>query len=112
MSLTERFEAYIEAYAAQDLDAVSDMLADDVRLRDWKISVTGKELAVAETRKNFAAAERIEIDILTTYAAPSAVAGELKIVVDGTEELHVVDVLAFGDDGRIESIRAYLGRPD
>ena len=73
MSPRERFNAYIEAYAAQDLDSVAAMFADD---------------------------------------DGDTVAGELKIVVDTTDELHVVDVVTFAPDGRIASIRAYLGRAD
>ena len=39
-------------------------------------------------------------------------AGELRIVVDGKIELHVVDVISFDSNGKIKSIRAYLGRSD
>lgn len=39
-------------------------------------------------------------------------AGELRIVVDGTIEMYVVDVISFDSNGKIKSIRAYLGRGD
>ena len=112
MSLQESFVAYLEAYTAKDLQRVSDMLADDVLLRDWKISVAGRVTALAETEKNFQSADSIDIEILRTYEADDAVAGELKITVDGTEVLHVVDVVSFNAAGKIQSIRAYLGRED
>ena len=48
----------------------------------------------------------------TTYENKNAVAAELKIIVDKTEELYVVDVLRFNSEGQIESTRAYLGRGD
>lgn len=35
-------------------------------------------------------------------------AAELKIVVDATEELYVVDVITFNAAGNITSIRAYM----
>ncbi len=66
MSPREYFVAYLEAYAAKDLQRVSDMLADDVQLRDWKISVSGRNSAVAETEKNFQSANSIQIEILRT----------------------------------------------
>ena len=112
MTTEERFAAYLAAYAAKDLEAIAAMFADDVRLRDWKISVRGKDAALAETQKNFAAAETIAIDILATYVAHGAVAGELRIVVDEREVLYVVDVVSFDAQGRITSIRAYRGRED
>ena len=112
MSLRDRFAAYLEAYADKDLERVSTMFADGVALRDWKISVSGKRAAVAETEKNFNAAESVRIDILNTYESDDAVAGELRITVDESEVLYVVDVVSYDADGKISSIRAYLGRED
>lgn len=112
MSAKERFAAYLEAYCAKDLRAVSGMFAADITLRDWKISVFGKAAAIAETDKNFRSAGTIEIDILATYESGDALAGELRIVVDKTEVLYVVDVLSFNEHGQISAIRAYLGRAD
>jgi hypothetical protein len=38
------------------------------------------------------------------------VAGELKIVVDGSIELFVFEVVDFDSVGKINAIRAFLGR--
>lgn len=103
---------YLEKYAAKDLESVSDLFAEDIVLRDWKIRVEGKTKAVEETRKNFANADTIEIEVLSTYENENTVAAELKITVDGVEELYVVDVITFNSNGKISSIRAYLGRGD
>ena len=108
----QAFVDYLAAYAAKDLARVAQMFAADIRLRDWKISVSGKEAAIAETDKNFRSALSIEIEVLSTYEAGDAVAGELRIVVDRSEVLHVVDVLTFDAQGKISAIRAYLGRAD
>jgi hypothetical protein len=86
------------------------MFADDITLRDWKILVTGKTAALAETRLNFDAARSIQIQTLRLYEATGSIVGELKIVVDGSIELFVVDVVDFDSEGRIKSIRAFLGR--
>ena len=88
------------------------MFADDIALRDWKISVSGKDAAIAETDKNVESADSIEIEILSTYESEDTVAGELKITVDKSEVLHVVDVVSYDGEGKIKSIRAYLGRED
>ena len=88
------------------------MFSDDIVLRDWKIRVSGKKLALEETRKNFEAADSIGIEVLSTYGNENTVAAELKITVDNTEDLYVVDVITFNSEGQIESIRAYLGRGD
>ncbi len=112
MSNSDRFVSYIQAYAKKDLVAVGDMLASSIHLRDWNLGVQGREAVLAETSKNFAAADTVEIAILALYenVRESSVAGELRIVVNGTDELHVVDVISFTPTGKIQSIRAYLGR--
>lgn len=103
---------YLERYAAKDLSSMEALFADDISLRDWKIHVLGKELALAETRKNFEAADSIEIVVLATYQNDNSLAAELKITVDQTEELYVVDVISLNAEDKISSIRAYLGRGD
>ena len=53
MDLNQSLKDYLAAYADKDLTAVSDMFAQNIKLRDWKISVSNKALAIAETEKNF-----------------------------------------------------------
>lgn len=103
---------YLEKYAEKDLDGIQEMFSENIVLRDWKIRVEGKEKAIDETRKNFKAADSIAIDVLSVYENTDTVAAELKITVDSTEELHVVDVITFDSHQKIQSIRAYLGRGD
>lgn len=104
--------SYLSRYAAKDIAAMDEIFAEDIVLRDWKIRVEGKEQALQETRKNFESADSIEIEVLSTYESNNTVAAELKITVDTTEELHVVDVITYNDARKIKSIRAYLGRGD
>jgi hypothetical protein len=110
MTSKERFLSYLRRYESKNLERISEMFAEDVSLRDWKISVDGKVSAVAETKANFEAAKSIQIQPLRLYEASSAVAGELKVVVDGNIELFVFEVVDFDSAGRIKAIRAYLGR--
>lgn len=108
----ERCLAYLKKYAEKDIKAIDQMFADDIVLRDWKIYVVGKDNALRETKKNFDSVESISIEVLSTYENENAVAAELKIVVDSTEELFVVDVVTFDKNLKIAAIRAYLGRAD
>ena len=103
---------YLKKYAEKDMVAMAEMFAEDIVLRDWKIMVSGKDDALAETQKNFRAADSIAIEVLSTYENEKTVAAELKITVDQEEELYVVDVITFDDESKIASIRAYLGRGD
>lgn len=112
MNLTDRFRHFLACYARKDLPGISRMLADSVSLRDWNISVQGRADVEQATSANFAAARSIDIDVLTVYESPYAVAGELRIVVDGQTELFVVDVIQFDPHGQVTAIRSYKGRTD
>ena len=104
--------SYLRNYAEKDLNGIEAMFSDNIILRDWKVRVAGKRNAIEETRKNFEAADSIEVDVLSIFENKNTVAAELKINVDKTEELYVVDVITFNSRDQIESIRAYLGRGD
>lgn len=104
--------SYLKKYAEKDLHGIEAMFSDRIILRDWKIRVIGKKNALEETRKNFAAADSIGIEVLSTFENQNTVAAELKINVNNTEELYVVDIITFNTEGQIESIRAYVGIGD
>ncbi|MCW3094357.1 MAG: hypothetical protein JWP81_5426 [Ferruginibacter sp.] len=88
------------------------MFSDDILLRDWKIRVEGKEKALIETLKNFESVEAIKIDVLSIYENESTVAAELKIIINNKEELYVIDVITINSEGKISSIKAFIGRGD
>lgn len=112
MNPTELFRTYLRHYAHKNLEAISAMLAEEVHLRDWNISVHGKAEALQETAKNFTEAGSIEINILSIYENSDSVAGELHIKVNGKIDLYVMDVLTFNKQGKVTAIRSYKGRGD
>ena len=111
MTHTELFLTQLRHYADKNLEATTAMFAEDIHLRDWNISVHGKEAATRETAKNFAEAESLEIRVLATYENADTIAGEVHIQVNGID-LYVVDIMTFNDEGKITSIRSYKGRGD
>lgn len=112
MTHIELFRAYLCHYADKNLEAISALLAEEVHLRDWNISVHGRAEALRETAKNFAKAESIVIRVLSIYEGPNTVAGELHIMVDGKIDLYVVDVVTFNAQDKVTAIRSYKGRGD
>jgi hypothetical protein len=110
MSHKNSFLHFLNCYAKKDIHGISQMLAEDASLRDWNISVSGRPEVEAETRRNFQDAESIEIDVLHLYEGHDAIAGELKIVVNKTIELFVVDVIQFDSDSKVKAIRSYKGQ--
>lgn len=47
MSHAALFHTYLRHYADKNLDAIAELLTEDVHLRDWNISVFGKTCATA-----------------------------------------------------------------
>jgi hypothetical protein len=110
----DRLRAFLRAYAAKDLAAIEPMVAEGARLQDWNLAVEGKARVLEETQRNFDAAQTIDIDVLRVHESDApdggtCAAAELRIVVDGTIELFVVDAVAFDRSGLVTSIRAYKG---
>ena len=101
---------YLKKYENKDLKGIEDIFSDDIVLRDWKIRVEGKEKALFETKKNFESVDSIEIKVLSLYENDNSVAAELKIIINNSEELYVVDVVTINSEGKINSIKAFIGR--
>lgn len=106
------FLHYLDCYARKDIGSISEILAEDPCLRDWNISVRGREAVESATIQNFRDAETIDIEVLHLYESQSSVAGELRILVDGNIELFVVDVIEFDSSSKVKAIRSYKGRSD
>lgn len=101
---------YLLAYESKDLEAISDMINPAVSLQDWNVSGSGESFFIDETKKNFAAADQIEIRILSIQESADVVSAQLEISIDGGRELlNVVDVISFDSNHKILSVRAYKG---
>ncbi|MFN7694645.1 MAG: nuclear transport factor 2 family protein [Burkholderiales bacterium] len=103
---------YLDAYASKDIGRIEAFLAPDVVLRDWKIRVVGKAAALRETQLNFDNASSLHIDILHLHATAQSVVAELRIVVNESVEIFVVDVFDFDAQGLVLALRSYIGRGD
>lgn len=108
-SAAESLLRYLKAYAAKDIDQIAAQLAPDVRLQDWNLAVQGATAVLDETRKNFQAASRLDIEVVQVLADARSAAAVLRISVGEASILDVVDVVTFDDQGRITAIRAFKG---
>lgn len=89
------------------------MFASDGELRDWDIYVKGAAEVGAANGKIFAAVPKIQIDVLTVHVSEATRAATAEIIVnvnnEAKETLKVADVIEFGEDLKIKSVRAYKG---
>ncbi len=109
MSYVNQLRQYLAAYARKDLQAIEAMLDEEATLQDWNSVVSGKSMVLRETQNNFDAARSIEIEIKREFVNEREVAAELRIVIDGTAPLEVVDIVRFNARGLVESIKSYKG---
>ena len=101
--------AFLQSYEAKDIDAIAVMLADNVHLQDWNLEAHGKSAVLAETLKNFLDAENLQIQVQQFYEGSGCAAARLRILVNRSVELEVIDTIEVNLDGKIQSIRAYKG---
>ena len=98
---------YFSVFSNKDLEGLSELLADDVSLMDWERCSNGKEAVLAASKNIFDAVNKIEIEPVLLVEEEGYVAAQLKILINDTESLHVMDLLKFNDDQKICSIVAF-----
>ena len=99
---------YFETFSNKDLDGLEDMFTDDVSLRDWTRSATGKIGMLAANKDIFDSVNTITATPVALYEEGDTVIAELVILVNDNESLLVVDVIKFRDN-KISSVIAYRG---
>lgn len=107
---------YLELVAAGDVDAVVDLMTDDVEVEDpvggpASTHVVGRENVRAFFAAGFARARprpTLTGAVRTTAGSEAAMPFLLTLSVGGREvEIDVVDVVRFDEQGRIASLRAF-----
>ena len=99
---------YFEMFSNKDLTGLSGIFTDEVNLRDWERSATGKVGMMAAATSIFDAVNTIIVTPLSLYEENSSVVAEIEILVNNEIKLLVVDVITFEGD-KISSVRAYKG---
>ena len=114
--MRDRMTAYLEAVARQDVEAVVALFADSISVEDPVggppgTHVVGREAVRAFFEAGFATSRprpRREGAIVTTAGSEAAMAFTLFLELAGKPtEIDVIDVMAFDDDHRITSLRAF-----
>ncbi len=97
---------FLTLYTNKDIDAISQMFADNVVLKDWNYEVAGKSAAIQEFQKNFDEAEHLAIDIKKIFLSGDSAAAEIEVSVNGVK-LEIVDVITYNELGLVTAVNAY-----
>ena len=104
---------YFEAFQNKDLFRLNDLFDDDeCYLRDWITEKTSKQEVLLLNKNLFANIQSIKVHVDNIYVQGNTSVSEIEIVLDHGDKkdrILVVDVLDFTEEGKIKSIRAYLG---
>jgi len=110
--MEEKLKQYFETFSNKDLDGLAEMFSDDVILTDWDIYEIGKENVLNANKRIFDSVDNISVHPYCYYGGNNSYAVEIAIEVtskgsDNIEELQVVDVITFDENGLIDCIKAY-----
>ena len=101
---------YFYQFSCKNLEAISDMFADDCQLRDWENIGDGKDAVIAVYEKIFDSVDTISVTPRALYEdGTDTVIAELLITINGKERIFVTDIITFDHDNKIVSVRAYKG---
>jgi steroid delta-isomerase len=117
LKMKAALQKYIDAFKAQDADALIVLFADDATIED----PVGSELVVGI--ENIAAFYRQGVQMVThmelsapirgSHGNAAAMAFDFEMVYEGRKSrVSAIDVMEFDEEGKIKRMRAYHGPSD
>ena len=100
---------YFKTFSEKNIDGLREMFDNNVTLRDWDIDKKGIESVLKANLNIFQNVKTINAIPQNIISENNFVFAELKIVVNDSDELKVVDLIEFNKKGKIISIKAFKG---
>ena len=101
--------SYFKTFSEKNIDGLREMFDDNVTLRDWDIDKKGIESVLKANLNIFQNVKTINAIPQNIISENNFLFAELKIVVNDSDELKVVDLIEFNKKGKIISIKAFKG---
>jgi len=109
MTLKEITLKYFKDFSSKDISSLKEVFANDMVLRDWEIEAKGIDAVIKANQNIFDNVISIFVDPQNLYQEGNIVIGELKIVINDSEIIYVVDLIEFNEENKIKRIFAYKG---
>ena len=109
MTLKEITLKYFKDFSSKDISSLKEVFAKDMVLRDWEIEAKGIDAVIKANQNIFDNVISIFVDPQNLYQEGNIVIGELKIVINDSEIIYVVDLIEFNEENKIKRIFAYKG---
>tara|TARA_B100000401_G_scaffold351839_1_gene249456 strand:+ start:272 stop:607 length:336 start_codon:yes stop_codon:yes gene_type:complete len=108
-NIKDSAQSYFTIFSEKNINGLREMFDDNVTLRDWDIDKQGIENVLKANLNIFQNVKTIKVIPQNIVSENNFVFAELKIIVNGDEELKVVDIIEFNKKGKIISIKAFKG---
>ena len=108
-NIKDSAQSYFKIFSEKNINGLREMFDDNVTLRDWEIDKQGIENVLKANLNIFQNVKTIKVIPQNIVSENNFVFAELKIIVNGDEELKVVDIIEFNKKGKIISIKAFKG---
>ena len=108
-NIKDSAQSYFKIFSEKNINGLREMFDDNVTLRDWEIDKQGIENVLKANLNIFQNVKTIKAIPQNIVSENNFVFAELKIIVNGDEELNVVDIIEFNRKGKIISIKAFKG---
>ncbi len=109
MTLKKIALKYFEDFSSKDILSLKKVFANDIVLRDWEIEARGINAVIKANENIFNNVVSIFVEPQNLYQEDNIVIGELKIIINESEILYVVDLIEFNKENKIKRIYAYKG---
>jgi len=111
MNLKNRCLEYFNYFSNKDIDNVMIMFdskqqPNAIFLKDWNIEADAEKLKLSIS-DIFDSVDTIKVFPLSLHREDNVVFCQIKILVNNEEELDVIDVITFNENGYIKNIKAY-----
>ena len=100
---------YFKTFSDKNINGLREIFEDNVTLRDWDIYEQGIESVLKANLNIFQNVKTINAIPQNIISENNFVFAELNIIINGDEELKVVDIIEFNKKGKIISIKAFKG---
>jgi hypothetical protein len=99
---------YFKVFSKKDINLLSDMFSNNIKLVDWNVSATTKEKVIEQIDIIFCTVNTIQVTPISFYSnSDTSYAVQISILINNKERLDVIDFIEFDNDGLISSINAF-----
>jgi hypothetical protein len=98
---------YFQSFCKKDVASLEVLFSDSIILTDWEVQIVGKDNILKFNQNFFNSVNTIRIDVDKVAVGLDTVIAEIKVILNNSVSVAVVDVIEFDQDNKIKHIRAY-----